>query len=192
MFKVIKELLFGKRIEFDTTYSLHEVHDRLQSMSERDYVKLPFWKSKYRLLRVRMERIDKQSFRFVGNRAKARNLMVVARGTVTQNMSGVQVTGKVHLGWLTLVILTPPMIIWLMFSLGLMLWIWSFPTSYIAVKALIGLIPIFIPIAVLLPFWILKDAQNQLYDQIHDVLEKAKWKNTESVEIQLFKDHLKR
>lgn len=191
MFKAIYHLLFGKRFEFDTTYTLHEVHERLQALSERDHAKLPFWKSKRRLLRVRMERMDKQSFWFKGDRNKGRNLLTVAEGVVTQNISGVHIKGKVHHGWLTLVILAPPTIIWMAFCLGLLLSILSIPTTAIEVKALV-LIPIFLAVAISMPWWILKDAQNQLYNQIHDALEKSKRKNIESKELQLLKDRLKR
>ena len=118
MFKAISELFVGKRFEFDTPYTLHEVYDRLQLMSERDRVKLPFWKSKRRLLRVRMERIDKQSFQFKGDRDEGRNLLVVAKGLVTQDISSVYVMGKVRVGGVTLVILTLHTIIWGNFGLS--------------------------------------------------------------------------
>lgn len=191
MFKVIKELLFGKRFEFDTTYSLHEVHDRLQSMSERDYVKLPFWKSKYRLLRVRMERIDKQSFRFKGDRDEGRNMVVVTKGAVMQDISCVHITGKVRLGRWTLIPISTATTILLVFVVSIVSAILK--VSITPLEALLALIiPLSLFVGQSVFWWWLRNAQNQLYDQIHTILEKSKQKHTESVEIQLFKDRLKR
>lgn len=190
MFKAISELFVGKRFEFDTPYTLHEVYDRLQLLSERDRVKLPFWKSKRRLLRVRMERIDKQSFQFKADRDEGRNLVVVAKGLVTQDISSVHVTGKVRLGWYTLVILTIHTIIWGTFGLTFLISIFSF-SSAIEIKVC-GFVFMFPALALSIFWWKLKTAQNQLYDQIHDTLEKSKRKNTESIELQRLKDRLKR
>jgi len=171
MRQTIEHILQGKPYDFVSPYTLGEIHQRLNKLSERDKQEPSTWNPKTNLLLITQETLDKTSYKFHADKDLGRNLLITSDGIVKAESSGVRITGRVHIG---------------SFTLGF-LGIWSIVVTVIGIFFLISPRPNigiwnFLPLFGLLIagslLYTCKKGQDELYQQFHDTLAKFKKKKT--------------
>lgn len=169
MFTTITELFLGKPFEFYSPYLLDETYQRLQDVSERDKRKPSIWRKKRYYLLITFDSVTSKSYRFCADRDAGRNLIIIAKGLVSEDYDGIKVTGAVSIGKFTLGF----MLFWLIMWLGI--------TGSFGFASNLQFFPFFGVLVVGMLLIVCKQYQNKMYNQIQEILGKSKKKNVESL-----------
>ena len=173
MYTALYHLFMGKPFEFYTGYTLDEAHEILQLLSERDYVKRPFWKLGGYLLRVNIISMDNDTIHFLGDRLVSIKLTLSVEGDIERAVSGTYIHGEVRISWRTLgwllVLLLP--------SIGM--WFLSLDLSMSQHVILPIICPSYMVVFTGLLFFECKRIQNKLYLDIRQAFGESQKKHSE-------------